>query len=472
MNTKIKWLDWNKSAFEKSKTEKKPVLLGISAVWCHWCHNMDNLAYSDKSVIEFINNNYIPIRVDTDKRPDVNESYNVGGWPTTAILSSEGELLNGATYLPIEDMLPFLRNGIDLFIQKRESAIHEEVKPIIPEKLSSPNDFMNLVIDSFSDSVNGGFGLEPKFPHFEILEYLFTQPKYKDMLLKTLNSMANSDLQDVEAGGFYRYATQQNWSIPHYEKMLEDNAKHLLIYLNAYELTKESKYKNVSENIIRFLLSVLFDEQNIAFYGSQDADEAYCFLSLKEREKSNPPYIDKTIYTDWNALTSKAFIKASSVLNQKSYLEVALKNIEFIFSKCFKRFVLHYPDSEVIMLRDHIALLSVLLDAYEATKDNKYLKKSEEIVELLFKNFYDKTNGAFFSTLRSDIGELSIRKKRFNENCLISMELLRFDKLANQNHSKEIEKTLLFFHSSARNYGFLAVSYTLAVDMFLESKTF
>ena len=118
MNNKINWLEWNKEGFNKSKKEKKPVLLSISAVWCHWCHNMDNLAYSNEEITKFINKNYIPIRVDTDKRPDINESYNMGGWPTTAILSSDGEVLNGATYLPIEDMMLFLKNGIDLFNQE------------------------------------------------------------------------------------------------------------------------------------------------------------------------------------------------------------------------------------------------------------------------------------------------------------------------------------------------------------------
>lgn len=472
MNKKVKWLDWNKSVFEKSKREKKPILLSISAVWCHWCHNMDNLAYSNKEIISLINKNFVAVRVDTDKRPDVNESYNMGGWPTTAVLSPQGELLTGATYITAEEMPNFLKRGIDRFNEQRNTQKHTQITPKIPEKITPLNSFIDSIIYSFYDQINAGFGWEPKFPHFEILEYLFNHEKYRDILLKTLQAMAESALQDKEAGGFYRYCTQKNWTIPHYEKMLEDNAKHLIMHLKAYEITKEAKYKQVAENTIRFLLTTLFDKKNSTFYGSQDADEAYCSLSMNEREKSKPPYVDKTIYTDWNATTAKAFIKAYSVLNNKEYLKIAFNNIDFLLAKCYKRAAIHHPDSEVALLRDNVCLLSALLCAYEAKKNKRYLDYAEKITKSIEKKFYDKKYGAFFSTSKKGIGELSTRKKQISENSLLCIELMRFDKIIKTKHLRIIEKTLLFFNNYAMNYGFMAATYALAVDKFLESKVF
>src|SRR3990172_3102857 len=205
----MNWFDWGKEAFLKAKKEEKPSLLGISAKWCHWCHTMDRLTYSNATVLEFINKNFVPVCVDTDERPDINDRYNVGGWPTTAVLAHDGEIVSAATYIPPEHMVKFLEDAIDRFKKYKPKKSGKE-KPLKP--LPFDQEYFWKMIKSFYDPINGGFGLEPKFPHHEILGYLVWRiMKLKDkdaskMLDFTLSKMLKGEIFD-SAGGFFRYAT-------------------------------------------------------------------------------------------------------------------------------------------------------------------------------------------------------------------------------------------------------------------------
>src|SRR5574342_252420 len=147
----LNWQEWGKSAFLKAKKEKKPVLLGISARWCHWCHTMDRLTYSNKEIQVFIEKNFIPIRVDTDERPDINERYNVGGWPTTAILANDGEIVSAATYVPPEQMIHFLQESAERFKKYKPSKKKAVKEP--PLEFNTEN--FHDIVKSYYDPVNG-----------------------------------------------------------------------------------------------------------------------------------------------------------------------------------------------------------------------------------------------------------------------------------------------------------------------------
>src|SRR3989344_9290915 len=168
---KIKWLEWSKESFEKAKKENKPILLDIFGVWCFWCHRMED-TYSDDLVAELINEKFIPIKVDTDKRPDVNERYNQGGWPTTAFLAPSGHIITGATYVPHPQFVRMLYDVSEFYAKHK----HEDRDALLAEREKTKTVMSNSEIDegiatsvvddliSRYDADNGGFGSEPKFP--------------------------------------------------------------------------------------------------------------------------------------------------------------------------------------------------------------------------------------------------------------------------------------------------------------------
>jgi Highly conserved protein containing a thioredoxin domain len=166
---KINWNDWSKEVFERSRKERKLVLLSLSAVWCHWCHVMDETTYSEPEIIKIINENFIPVRVDVDKRPDIAERYNFGGYPTFAFLNSNGNIILGGTYVPPEQFKELLKEVINL--AKNEELNKEEisiVRNLYKSTEAEPNkkiiwDILDLVVTMY-DKIYGGFGIQPKFP--------------------------------------------------------------------------------------------------------------------------------------------------------------------------------------------------------------------------------------------------------------------------------------------------------------------
>jgi uncharacterized protein YyaL (SSP411 family) len=232
----INWREWSDDAFAQAQAQDKLILLGISAVWCHWCHVMDETSYSDPEIIRLINERYIAIRVDNDQRPDVNRRYNLGGWPTTAFLTPTGDLLTGGTYIPPPQMLGYLTQVGDGYknskpdLLARIAAIdakREQARSalVATAKLSPAivDTILRDILDNF-DSVYGGFGDAPKFPQTDTIElalekYFATRDEQLlTVVTITLANMASGGTYDQEAGGFFRYSTTRDWRIPHFEK--------------------------------------------------------------------------------------------------------------------------------------------------------------------------------------------------------------------------------------------------------------
>jgi len=223
----IRWREWGDEAFAEAKGEDKPVLLALSAVWCHWCHVMDETSYSDPGVISYVNQHFVPVRVDNDQRPDINARYNLGGWPTTAFLTPDGELMTGGTYIPPEAMLEHLPKIVTQYKSSREEIAHklEEMRQRRAEAAAARGDLSPAIFDNVVraavqsyDPVFGGFGEAPKFPHADSIDLLLYahrrngDPDLLHMARKTLEFMTAGGVFDHEWGGFFRYATQRDWS--------------------------------------------------------------------------------------------------------------------------------------------------------------------------------------------------------------------------------------------------------------------
>jgi uncharacterized protein YyaL (SSP411 family) len=298
----VDWYPWGEEAFERARREDKPVLLDIGAAWCHWCHVMDHESYEDPEVAAFINEHFVPVKVDRDERPDVDARYQhavsaltgQGGWPLTAFLTPEGHTFYGGTYFPKEDRYGrpgFLRvlRSVDETYRRERDRTREAARKLVEELrraqvASAPGEveasYVDAVLDELSRAFDiryGGFGAAPKFPHPSALDLLLYHYAYRKegwmevVLRRTLDAMARGGIYDQLGGGFHRYSTDARWCVPHFEKMLYDNAALLATYSRAYALWPDPLYRAVVEGTAGFLLEVLLDPAG-GFGASQDAD--------------------------------------------------------------------------------------------------------------------------------------------------------------------------------------------------------
>lgn len=304
MHQPVQWYQWGPEAFQRAAVEQKPILLDIGAVWCHWCHVMDRESYEDSSVAAIINERFIAIKVDRDERPDIDSRYQAavaaisgqGGWPLTAFLTSDGRPFFGGTYFPKEDrynrpgLIRVLLTMSDAWQQRREEVLEsaESIMSAVEQSESfagrrGPLSVLlvhKLVSSAISlfDSRYGGFGSQPKFPYPSTLDLLMEvssrtrNDQEKKAATVTLNAMARGGVYDQLGGGFHRYSVDERWVVPHFEKMLYDNAALLRNYVHAYQTFVDSQYAFVARDIMRWMDEWLSDRQQGGFYTSQDAD--------------------------------------------------------------------------------------------------------------------------------------------------------------------------------------------------------
>ena len=448
---------------------------------------MDNTSYSDPVVIDIVKKNFIPVRVDTDQRPDVNRRYNMGGWPTTAFLDSEGKIITGGTYIPPEQLREVLRSVHDFYGTNR-GKVGSKLQPTrIPQSKNEPlsdkitKDIATTIAVNF-DIDYGGFGFEPKFPHTEALDYALLRYRYhgeKEMLTlvaKTLDKMGYGGIYDQVEQGFFRYSTTRDWSIPHFEKMAEDNAKLLAVYLHAFQLTGKALYKSVAEGIVKYVNTNLSDPEHGGFFGSQDADEKYYKLGASERKTQKSPAIDRTLYTNYNSLLISSFLLSSIILDRSELGKFAIKSLDRILTLPTDRALpFHYwKEDEGVKLKglliDYASLLHSLLDAYEYSGKATYLDKATALADDSIEKLSDKTAGGFYDIPldASTLGELKMRDKPIDENSFMASGLLRLSWLLERtDYATAARKALSLFDGDYERYGVAGASYALALDSYI-----
>src|SRR5438309_10976832 len=267
---------------------------------------------------------------------------------------------------------------------KSKGKIRSKLNPTLIIKVTTVTHTERIAKDiETTNAINfdidyGGFGFEPKFPQTDSLEYALVRYRYhgeKEMLTvvnMTLEHMGKGGLYDHVEDGFFRYSTTRDWTIPHFEKMAEDNARLLSIYLKAFQVLGNPVFKERAEGILRYVQSKFADLKEGGFYGSQDADEEYYKRGLDERKKRSAPSIDKTFYTNYNVLFVSSYLLAGAVLNNLEYTKFGLKTLERVIVTIDNRGALtHYFGADVSALRgllvDHALTLHALVDAYEYT---------------------------------------------------------------------------------------------------------
>jgi len=330
MHQPIQWYEWGEDAFATAQRENKPMLLDIGAVWCHWCHVMDRESYDDPEVAAIVNEHFIAVKVDRDERPDIDSRYQAavsavsgqGGWPLTAFLTPDGKPFYGGTYFPPSDgygrpsFKRVLMSIANAYREKNGDVI-EQAK-MVESAIAQSESFAGRsgsvsrgVIDaiqksafSMFDAQHGGFGQAPKFPHPSALDLLIERyarttsgaplrraaegghphmdlagterlhdgEQLRNVIVTTLEHMANGGVYDQLAGGFHRYSVDERWIVPHFEKMCYDNSELLKNYVHAYQATGSEFLASVARDIIRWMDEWLSDRERGGFYASQDAD--------------------------------------------------------------------------------------------------------------------------------------------------------------------------------------------------------
>jgi uncharacterized protein YyaL (SSP411 family) len=435
---RIDWYPWSEEAFEKARREDKPVFLSSGAIWCHWCHVMAKECFENDEIVKILNEDFVCIKIDRDERPDIDRRYQFvvqtmgmdGGWPLSVFLTPEKRPFFGGTYFPAEDNLGrpgfkkvltmvklYYKNHKDEIQQYTEKLLSIFRKEILkPQKISE--DLLLKGVDSILSSFdpqNGGFGGSPKFPmpgaiEFLIGRYYFTKNKTIEHVLRTtLNSMSKGGIHDQIGGGFHRYATDEAWIIPHFEKMADDNAWLLRNYLDSYAVLGDIYYKKVAEGIIGFLETVLSDKEG-GFYASQDADvtpddeggyftwtsdDLKSILSKEEFDIVSMHFLGNRGFMHHNPEKKVLFV-ALDVKDIAQKLGRRIEDIESIISVSKKKMLSFRNKRESPFVDKNIytslngMLISAYLKAYRILKYNKLKDFAlKSLHKVLILRFYD-----------------------------------------------------------------------------------
>jgi len=493
----IDWRPWSADAFVLAEEQGKLILLSISAVWCHWCHVMDETTYSDPDVIEKINSDFIPIRVDSDRRPDVNRRYNQGGWPSTVFLVPSGAAVAGLTYTPPSQLLKLLERLSEGYAREKDSvdsdaATQAELERELFQNAQSAggaDEHAVAEVESWIlaawDNGYGGIGSEPKFPPTGALEFALARyvetgnHAFKSFVVSTLDGMRNGEMFDRVEGGFFRYATARDWSAPHYEKMLADNADLVWLYLSASVVLGRDDYAETARAVLDYTLLNLLDEEQRGFYGSQDADENYYHRDKGGRALLDKPFIDRTVYTETTSRMVSALVLASMVLADPGLLAIAERSADFMWRTGFRYAVgvCHYfelPEGKPRLWGqpgDQVNLLMAQLDLLQATEEPRFLERSIELADVLIDNFMGRQgwlleSAAAGEELGADLADAPVSVPDIVINGNAARALLLLDELApDKGYGDGAREILASFGEKYKQYTYFSAAYAVAVEM-------
>ncbi len=506
----VNWYPWGEEALEKARSENKLLIISIGYAACHWCHVMEEESFEDETVAKFMNDNFVAIKVDREERPDIDRIYmdavqllsGRGGWPLNAIALADGRPIYGGTYFPKENWLSVLSQVLTYVKDNPEKAEEQaealtqgvqksEIVQLNTEKSSFNVEDLNSLFAIWEqgiDLVHGGQKGAPKFPmpsgYQFLLHYNFLTGNAQalDSVHHSLVQMANGGIYDQVGGGFARYSVDEKWKVPHFEKMLYDNAQLVSLYSRAYQQNQNPLYETVVRETLAFIHRELTSPEGM-FYSSLDADsdgeegkfyvwtkgelektlrsEADEIISyynviesgnwesgtnilfvndgdeqppklarvkeklLKEREKRIRPALDDKILTSWNALMIKAYIDAYRVFDDGEYLKRAERAATFLLDN------LQFDDLRLnrifkngnsfinAFLDDYAFTMDALISLYEATFDEMWLIAAEEMLSYVLEHFLNGENGMFFYTSNLD-PELIARKMEIIDNVIYS----------------------------------------------------
>ena len=483
----VEWYPWGPAALARAQTEDRPILLSVGYSACHWCHVMERESFEDPATAAYMNEHFVNIKVDREERPDVDALYmeavqaisGQGGWPMTVFLDPEAVPFYGGTYFPPEEgrgMPSFqmvMEAVIDAFSNKREElrgrgpqtrARLGAVAELIPAERAPDQRLLEQAVGALvagADPERGGFGQAPKFPPASALELLLARAE-TEIVQRTLDAMLAGGIYDQIGGGFARYAVDPDWLIPHFEKMLYDNALLARAYLHGWQMLGHERYRRICEETLDWALREMRGPEG-GFFSALDADsegeegsfylwtpssieeilgsgaaEVIEFFGVTERgnfegqnvlhrargaeagapanlatarealylarAKRSWPNLDDKRLASWNALMISALAEAGAALQRVDYLEAARECAEFLLGPMRDaegRLLRTYNDGKAHLnayLEDHAFLIEALLGLYEATFEPRWFEQARALADTTITRFGDPKHGGFFST--------------------------------------------------------------------------
>lgn len=467
----VDWIEWNESVLERAKAEHKPIFISIGYSTCHWCHVMAHESFENETIAEIINTYFIPVKIDREEHPHIDSYYQQlhrqlkgrsGGWPLNTILTEEGKVFWIGTYVPPhseegnEGMDVLMKRLGEGYVQNKEKYITlaKNIANIPPTVISDGNISSKAIFDSITsnyDTLYHGFGIAPKFPEASKIALLLDLGELgnlqaKKMALDILHSMALSGLYDQSEGGFFRYSTDAGWEIPHFEKMLYNQAELIPLYVRAYQMTHNPLYADVVRETIA-MTQHRFGSNGV-FYSASDADSdheeggyfIYTEQELKQlnlstslnaaleledgsnfegkyhlhivtptrpkgfrelqaqlqklRKNRHYPFVDTKIITSWNAMMIEALYKAAAI--NPSYIPMANQSLNILLKTLRVNGVLYhqshqgYTLTQKALLEDYAFLISALLTGYQATFDEEKLQLAQKLCDEAITRFHTK----------------------------------------------------------------------------------
>ena len=485
----VEWYPWGEEALERARLEDKPILLSIGYAACHWCHVMAHESFEDEQTAALMNQRFVNVKVDREERPDLDSLYmdavvaltGHGGWPMTVFLTPSGEPFLGGTYFPPEPRhgLPAFRQLLeavsDAYRERRDDVARQagtlvdalrqaaELSPSADPLTESLLTDAARALQRQFDPEWGGFGGAPKFPPASTLEFLLRWHRRSgddqalEMVTRTLDGMAAGGMYDLLGGGFHRYSVDERWLVPHFEKMLYDNALLAPVYLHAWLVTGEARYREVAEETLEYMLRELRLPEG-GFASAQDADtdgvEGLTFTwtadegapsellapfehgrsvlrgELDEelkgrlfalREQRPKPLRDDKAIAAWNGLALAALAEAGRRLRRADCIDAARAVAEFLLGPLSdERGRLHRSwragqARNPGYLEDYADVANGLYELHVATGELRWLQEAMRLARLAVDLFSDEQRGGFFLAA-ADGERLVARKKEFDDN--------------------------------------------------------
>ncbi len=455
----VDWLPWGEAAFAKARTEDKPIFLSIGYSTCHWCHVMAHESFENERIAEVLNRDFVPIKLDREERPDVDRIYMLfvqatsgsGGWPMSVFLTPELRPFFGGTYFPpdqrygrpgFRDILLHLANAWKQDRDRIETSSVDVTRQLAAMAATAPNPLApdrELFDKAFSqfrrafDPKFGGFGNAPKFPRPVVLNYLLRfyaagkNEEALEMVTRTLDGMAAGGVHDHLGGGFHRYSVDERWFVPHFEKMMYDQAQLAISYLETFQITRDEKYATVARGIFEYVLRDMTHESG-AFFSAEDADSP---------DPENPAHSGEGSFYIWRQseianLLGKDAAAFNKYFGVEEYGNVAndpqgefvARNILFrpldaddqqpaslaqsrqiLFDARNKRPRPHLDNK--ILTSWNALMISALSLGYRVLNEDRYLAAAEKAAEFILARMYSAETGELFRRFCEDEAAVS-----------------------------------------------------------------
>ena len=451
----VDWYSWGEEALARAKREDKPILLSIGYSACHWCHVMERESFENEGIAAIMNQHFVNIKVDREERPDLDEIYmnavqimtRQGGWPMTMFLTPELQPFYGGTYFPPDDRYgrPGFANvlqAVAAAYRDRRGDVSKQADEIVEHltQMSSVSDHgHDLTTDlldgafrhyrSTFDSQYGGFGNAPKFPPSMGLPFLLRywlrteNPNALEMAELTLEKMARGGMYDQLGGGFHRYSTDAVWLVPHFEKMLYDNAQLVVAYLEAYQATKKPLYCEVAKETLDYVLREMYDAEKGGFYSAQDADsegvEGKFFVwSLDEVDRILGRE-DAEIFCEYYDITESGNFEGENILHVQTPLDIFAKKLRrdegeleaILLEEKQKLFEVREGrikpglDDKILTSWNGIMIRGMAV-GYQLLNDQRYLEAAEKSADFILSEL-SQANGLLLRTYRAGKSHLN-----------------------------------------------------------------